>query len=858
MTRLSTLTAIFITLLASVLQAAPDEEQNTPNSVPDLVRTMDGDNRTAGKQACNKLFDAVQENLGTPEQAKFAVALAKQIDQVKSPDTLRELFRLLSFAGGDQQSVDLVANALADESKRAMALWSLIRMPGQPATQVLASQLDTKDATWQVAVLDALGQRHDPSAASQVRGLTKSEDKAVQQAAWAALAKLPTTDSVAAFKEFIASKETTAFEHALNYAQTLIDADHTAEADQLLQTVWTAINHSPQPALHRCDVIRNYARIGNKRGIKLILEQLDSDNMRVQGAAVLACAMVPGEAASEAITKKLDTLEPRLQVRVLEALGHRGQWMSDRAVIQMYKAVFSPEAAVREAYIEATLESGVTLTVPTLLKMLRDDPSDAVRKAAERALNRLPGDEVTQQLIEALPEAKPEAKAKLLLALGRRGGSDVPSLLTKHADSDSQTVRLAAYEAMGLLHKESVITPLLAAFAEPDSPEAAQAERALAKLRVAATNDRLIATYPKLESPQKAPVLRVLGQRGGGKARSLLTKEIDNDDIAIRLAAVQGFREVSDPEAAEQLLKAAKAGPQSVTTAAIDGYLSAADAKVATDPAGAVNMYPQALDLATTDEQKKRALRGIAKVGDSADASLLPKLEPFMRAGNARSEAAMAVTALVVKLDTTDKQQVVDTLQEVVRLTNDRETVAKAVTRLRDLGVEIDPARNDGFITCWWLAGPFETGQGADYAEPAIEPAKIDLAQPIESNGNTFMWERFHTADPQGFVDLIGAIAKRSSVTGYAYAEVTLDTAIEAQLRMGSDDGIVAWLNGEQVHANNVNRGCKVDQDIVTVQLKPGTNRLLLQILQGGGFWQFCARLTDEEGKPLRFEQKMR
>jgi len=94
-------------------------------------------------------------------------------------------------------------------------------------------------------------------------------------------------------------------------------------------------------------------------------------------------------------------------------------------------------------------------------------------------------------------------------------------------------------------------------------------------------------------------------------------------------------------------------------------------------------------------------------------------------------------------------------------------------------------------------------------------------------------------------------LGAHDSAVAYAHAEFSLPEAGPAVLRLGSDDGVRAWVNGELVHENLVDRGLALDQDQAPVQLKSGRNTLLLEITQGAGGWAYCARLTAPGGAPL-------
>ena len=54
---------------------------------------------------------------------------------------------------------------------------------------------------------------------------------------------------------------------------------------------------------------------------------------------------------------------------------------------------------------------------------------------------------------------------------------------------------------------------------------------------------------------------------------------------------------------------------------------------------------------------------------------------------------------------------------------------------------------------------------------------------------------------------------------------------------IGSDDGVKVWLNGKVVHVNDVNRGTTGIQDLFRVDLRTGSNLLLVKVTDRFGHW---------------------
>lgn len=90
----------------------------------------------------------------------------------------------------------------------------------------------------------------------------------------------------------------------------------------------------------------------------------------------------------------------------------------------------------------------------------------------------------------------------------------------------------------------------------------------------------------------------------------------------------------------------------------------------------------------------------------------------------------------------------------------------------------------------------------------------------------------------------------------YLKAPVHSDRRVTVDLKFGSDDGIVVWLNGQQVHSNNAARAATLDQDTQAVTLEEGKNSLLVKVVNTGGLGGFGYRVVEVpgDGFPLGLE----
>jgi len=144
----------------------------------------------------------------------------------------------------------------------------------------------------------------------------------------------------------------------------------------------------------------------------------------------------------------------------------------------------------------------------------------------------------------------------------------------------------------------------------------------------------------------------------------------------------------------------------------------------------------------------------------------------------------------------------------------------------------------------WLILGPFKKEQ----ASPWETGKKLDVTALLKPPANGPAWQR---ASPggSGTVDLAAVLKPSENVYAYATAEVQASQEASGLLLLGSDDGVVVWLDGEEIHRNQTSRALKPDDDKVPMKVAAGTHTLVFRIDQGNGDWAFCARTAAPDGK---------
>ncbi len=197
------------------------------------------------------------------------------------------------------------------------------------------------------------------------------------------------------------------------------------------------------------------------------------------------------------------------------------------------------------------------------------------------------------------------------------------------------------------------------------------------------------------------------------------------------------------------------------------------------------------------------------------------------------------------------------------RYARDSDQVLLAVTKLKSVGQDMDPITHMGFITRWWLVGPFPAEQTSGFRAEFPPEKQVDLSAQYETvEGRKLHWKLHETSNSLGEVNLVQAIGAESEAVGYAYVELDSPREQQAQLRCSADDNLSVWMNGRQILAREQwLNGTRLDRFVTPIQLLKGLNRVLVKICQGPKHvspevpnnWTFQLRFTDDTGGAAEF-----
>ena len=156
---------------------------------------------------------------------------------------------------------------------------------------------------------------------------------------------------------------------------------------------------------------------------------------------------------------------------------------------------------------------------------------------------------------------------------------------------------------------------------------------------------------------------------------------------------------------------------------------------------------------------------------------------------------------------------------------------SRAATRAASLAASGQAASVGG---AWYLIGPFDNKGLTTVYPPEKE---IDLAASYQGKGELAHWRKM--SFPDGQVNDLRKFKQAEKCICYLYRRIDAARPGRMPISLGSDDGIMVWLNGKQLLADDVARPAAADQELLTLDLKAGRNDLLLKIANQSGPWAF-------------------
>jgi hypothetical protein len=191
-----------------------------------------------------------------------------------------------------------------------------------------------------------------------------------------------------------------------------------------------------------------------------------------------------------------------------------------------------------------------------------------------------------------------------------------------------------------------------------------------------------------------------------------------------------------------------------------------------------------------------------------------------------------------------------------------------AAAGLLRLGTKASVAEHLGFLTDWYVVGPFD-GKGMKGFHAEYPPErKVDLGAELAGQNGKVRWKRYTVQEPpptaggrhQALVNLRekNALGDADDAVAFAYTEFAVERAGTVEFRGAADDNLTVRVNGHKAFAfEEWRNGVRHDRHRFKAPLVAGKNTVLVKVCQTPApnpepNWEFFLRVVDETGKGIK------
>jgi HEAT repeat protein len=228
--------------------------------------------------------------------------------------------------------------------------------------------------------------------------------------------------------------------------------------------------------------------------------------------------------------------------RCSEALAAEGQPAAAQSICDHLRGLKDAPQQVRAGAVRGAILVRKKEGIPILVEALRS--KDYVQTAAAvRASMELDGPEVTAALVGELAQASVDKQILLIDTLGRRGDASAGPALLALAEKGPNAVRLAAVRNVTHLGYAPALTLLAELSLAGEKELASTARECLSSFPGKDADATIAGMLAHKDAKVRALAVEMIAQRKAGQAAASLLKAAEDDEAAVRIAAIRALRD---------------------------------------------------------------------------------------------------------------------------------------------------------------------------------------------------------------------------------------------------------------------------------------------------------------------------
>ena len=468
---------------------------------------------------------------------------------------------------GTAASVPVLSAMLGDSKTTGMARYALERIPAAEAADALRNALPKMAGPLRAGIIESLGARRDAKSVPLLKSVASGPDAAFSDAALAALASIGNAPALAAIGEvrrgLSGNRREAASRAYIRCADTVAPEGGRAAA----LSVYRQLSAPAEPPMIRIAALTGLAAANGKAAVPLLSKEVASAHSEIQAAAIRLLSRIPGSDVTATLAKQYPAVGPMGQVRLLAALGERGD-PAARSVAT--EAVKSPTVEVRAAALAALASIGDPSSVPLLAQTAANTQGEE-QAAARQSLASLGGAGVDAAIVAAIDSSSGKTRLELVRAAGDRASTASAGALMRVAQGADREAARESIRALRYVAGPAQAPPLIEALGKArDAAERREISLTLAAVIGRAPHPDMApvlaayrsatdaATDAAADRPFRMALIDLMGQVSAGEALPVLRAGLQDANQEIARAAILALTAWQTPDPLADLFAVAK------------------------------------------------------------------------------------------------------------------------------------------------------------------------------------------------------------------------------------------------------------------------------------------------------------
>jgi len=500
---------------------------------------------------------------GERDRSLYARAVIKGLGGAPDPDVKTFLVGRLQQSGG-AESLEPLSRLLSDQRLAEPAVQALLAIRAPGTDKALLKALRHSEGSNTVTLLKALGELRIRGATGPIVPFASSQDKNIREAGLFALANIgdPRTEFLLTRIEIASSprERASAASRYLLFARRLFENGRKSDALRIGRSLLEKCT-GPEESQVRSAALTVLTQVSGKDVLPDLVEAMDSPDPGFRARALDLALEIPGPDATAQWIAKAREVPAGACAQIISMLGRKG----DPTALGFLKdGLKSDDKAIRIAAIEAAAQlagSDIAADLAPLWLTAQEEEAEALKKA----FLAFPLEVAVSGVVKAFDGASLSAKAAIIEILGERGAREQAGIVLTATGNEDQNIRKRAIAALEAVVREEdlpLTICLLQSAAERSEIGPLQNALAASAQQIKDQENRadlVIKALLEARGQKRIDLLRPLSRIGGEKALRAVVAETQSADPQLRSVAIYTLSNWPECQAAEELLKIARA-----------------------------------------------------------------------------------------------------------------------------------------------------------------------------------------------------------------------------------------------------------------------------------------------------------